>query len=98
MVVFPALFCGEASALTYVLAHGVNANASASQPETGMTALHHQCKHGRPTLVPELLKAGADPGVRDHDGRTPLDLAKVVERQTAFQYLGSLGVDGRDGS
>ena len=41
----------------------------------GQPALHHECKHGWPKLVPLLIELGADPNVKDTKGNTALHLA-----------------------
>ncbi len=54
--------------------------------ERGRTALHHAAFSGRADVVRSLLDAGADPQVRDGDGRRPSELAKAV----GFPQLASL--------
>ncbi len=43
--------------------------------EEGSTALMMAAKHDHPEVVSVLLRAGADPNLRDGEGRTALDLA-----------------------
>jgi cytohesin len=42
----------------------------------GMTPLHRIARGGRAAIVKWLLKAGADPTVRDANGKTAVDVAK----------------------
>lgn len=58
-----------------LLAHGANLRAAT---ETGNTPLHAAARLGRHDLVYHLLAAGADPGIRNRQGHTPLDTARVA--------------------
>jgi WD40 repeat protein/ankyrin repeat protein len=53
------------------------AGASVSAVDDGgLTALHFAASGGEAATVRRLLDRGADPAVRDHKGRTPLDIAE----------------------
>ena len=57
----------------------VNARTTSSDgPDVaaGQTPLHYAAKFGVYYAVKMLLRAGADPSLRDHDGETPLSLAR----------------------
>ncbi len=49
----------------------------AADPVFGGHALRTAAANGRPASVRRLLAHGADPGVRDEQGRTPLDLCRA---------------------
>jgi ankyrin repeat protein len=49
----------------------------AADPVFGGHALRTAAANGRPASVRRLLAQGADPGVRDEQGRTPLDLCRA---------------------
>lgn len=70
-----------------LLAHGANVNAQvtgtltysmriarAPSANEGMTALHVAAQNGRVEMVRYLLAKGANPEIRDHEGRRPIDL------------------------
>jgi hypothetical protein len=57
------------------LQHGVVGNAlDALDRESRWTALHCAAYSGRLQIISMLLKAGADPSIRDSDGMTPWDI------------------------
>jgi ankyrin repeat protein len=56
---------------------GANINA---RDATGQTPLHEACNGDNVEGVRELLKRGADTAVEDHNGRTPLDVARLSGR------------------
>jgi|GEM_PF-842551 len=60
----------------------------------GQTALHLLAAKGSGRrAIRALVKAGADMNACDHDGNTPLDLARSADRKTAEQELISLGAN-----
>jgi ankyrin repeat protein len=59
----------------------VNARTTSSdEPDVvaGQTPLHYAAKFGVYYAVKMLLKAGADPSLRDNNGETPVDLARKL--------------------
>lgn len=56
-------------------------------PSTGETALHFASQNGHTKIVKKLLKAGADPNVRDNLGHTPLCLAALKGKYTVGRIL-----------
>jgi len=49
-----------------------------AQSDQGETALHIEVRRAKPSpILRTLLKAGANPGLRDSEGNTPLSLAKA---------------------
>lgn len=62
-----------------------------NQPgENGVTALHLAALKATADLVELLLAHGADPGIEDHSGRTPLDYSKQNNKLN-FQSLLTTG-------
>ena len=56
----------------------------------GRTLLHHALKRGNIKLACKLLRAGADPAVKDHSGITPLTLKsdnKSTKNRTLLHHL-----------
>ena len=63
----------------------------------GETALHYMAKFGTPVKVLKMMiDAGADCNIRDHGGRTPLDVAESNNKTAAAEFLRSVG--GKRGS
>ncbi|XP_014206193.1 arfGAP with SH3 domain, ANK repeat and PH domain-containing protein isoform X3 [Copidosoma floridanum] len=53
----------------------------------GDTALHLSAKHDKAEAMKLLLKAGADPTLRNKQGKTPLDIAQEVGHHTCQELL-----------
>ncbi|XP_011502913.1 PREDICTED: arf-GAP with SH3 domain, ANK repeat and PH domain-containing protein 1 isoform X2 [Ceratosolen solmsi marchali] len=53
----------------------------------GDTALHLSAKHDKAESMKLLLKAGADPTLRNKQGKTPLDIAQEVGHHTCQELL-----------
>ena len=63
--------------LQHYVAAGLDVNATDREhPQAAWTALHVAVTGADARGVRLLLEAGADPGIKDAKGRTPLDLAK----------------------
>ena len=71
---------GATDCLRLLLARGGAAlELDAQRNDDGETALHRAAWYARPKAVQMLLAAGADPTLRNHQDKTPLDVAR--ERQ-----------------
>ena len=57
-------------------------------PRSGWTALHYAAGFGFAELVQPLLSRGADPGARDDEGQTPLDVAVEAGQAKIVEMLG----------
>jgi ankyrin repeat protein len=71
-------------------AHDADFNARGNR---GRTALHYAVQDGRAISVPlvgSLLSFGADPSLRDDDGLTPADWARVQMRANLEEVLALL--------
>ncbi|XP_058805026.1 arfGAP with SH3 domain, ANK repeat and PH domain-containing protein [Phymastichus coffea] len=53
----------------------------------GDTALHLSAKHDKAEAMKLLLRAGADPSLRNKQGKTPLDIAQEVGHHTCQELL-----------
>lgn len=77
-------------------------DANITLPVTkGNTALHYAMAIGYQDLIADLLKCGADPYIRNHKGRTPVDCIENdydggIRRMVA-EYSGSRGGGDDDG-
>jgi len=78
---FRAARHGDLAGVAQSLAAGGRIDAAA--PIDGKTAIFRAAVFGHPDLVSDLLKRGADPGVRGRDGKTVLEVvtaARLEER------------------
>jgi ankyrin repeat protein len=70
-----------------LLAHGANPNIQ--DKYYFRTPLHYAARNGAVDIVKEMLERGADPTIRDHKGKTPLDLAREEGHDEIVQILTS---------
>eukprot|EP00127_Corallochytrium_limacisporum_P005238 Clim_evm55s201 gene=Clim_evmTU55s201 len=63
---------GQMKCVVMLLDKGADVNAAGTSD--GETPLHLACARNHPRMIQTLLRAGADPSVRDAAGRTPLDV------------------------
>ena len=56
-------------------------------PADGTTLLHYAVTHSFPEAVRYLLAQGANPGIRDETGTTPLDLARQTKQEEIVRLL-----------
>ncbi|MFH1114668.1 MAG: ankyrin repeat domain-containing protein [Pseudomonadota bacterium] len=83
---------GEAKTVE-ALANGEDVNA---QNNTGKTALMFAASEGRLTVVETLLKAGADPNLKDKEGDTAASLAKKKDHYDVLKILEQASVKNQD--
>ena len=81
-----------ASIVDVLVRHGADVNARAMR---GWTPLHVQAQESYDTgaleVMEALLDAGADPNLKDDDGRTPFDLAAARDEVEKLDLLRSRG-------
>jgi ankyrin repeat protein len=63
---------GQIPQTLWLLSRGASTHVA---DDRGWTALHQAASRGNLRLLDAVLKAGGDPGRRDHSGATPLDIA-----------------------
>lgn len=63
------------------------------QDENGRTALHISTECGHEDIVREILKAGANPNIRDAAGKLPLHMATMEGKIAMVQLLLEGGAD-----
>jgi ankyrin repeat protein/peroxiredoxin len=80
-----AALAGQRAAADALLKHGANINARDS--DSGATPLHQAASWGRRSVVELLLARHADPGIKDKNGRTALDLAVANGQQEVAEVL-----------
>lgn len=83
--VHAAAFSGKPELLRLVLEHGGDANAR--NPHTGTTPLVQALLSPRADQYQVLLDAGADPGIADRNGDTPLHVAARTNNGGAILAL-----------
>jgi ankyrin repeat protein len=71
-----------------LLAKGANVNAQAAN---GMTALMIAAAHNSPPMIGLLMDAGADPNIKNKQGQTAADVAKLNDNMEAAQAILVLG-------
>jgi ankyrin repeat protein len=55
------------------------------------TPLQEAARSGQAAIAKLLLRAGADPSIRDADGKTAMDIAKENQREEVVKLLGKTG-------
>lgn len=101
-----ACAAGSPRALFILLKHGLDVNSVDSK---GCSALHYSCKFGNVPCAKVLIIAGADAGMADKEGNTPIDLVAdekakeeirgwlILEKERGLARRGA-GGDGEDAS
>ncbi|WP_298623271.1 ankyrin repeat domain-containing protein [uncultured Legionella sp.] len=77
-----AVFNCEKEKVAALIKDGNSINAACSE---GFTALHWACMRRDETLISELMSHGADPNVKNKDGKTPLDYYRYQIRVDDFK-------------
>ncbi len=80
-----AAWRGHEKIVQYLVDRGAEVNARNDQ--YGTTPLHDAARRGRMLVVEILLIHGADPVIGDHEGRTPLDMARERNQREVVQLL-----------
>ena len=79
--------------VSWLIAHG--ADISARGPG-GRTAAHLAAERNtRPTTLAILVDAGADLAIHDDDGHTPLDIARLSEKDRVVEWIEKIRTNGR---
>jgi ankyrin repeat protein len=88
MPLHTAASLGNVATVRFLLGRGANANA---EVERGVRPLHYAAKCDSREVVDELLRAGADPRVRDGEHQaTPADWARFFGKFELAGYLESV--------
>ena len=58
-----------------------------AQDGEGFTALHHACRRGQKEMCELLLSHGANPEVRDKDGKPPAYVARLFNHANILKIL-----------
>lgn len=85
-----ALFGRQAATAELLIERGADVNlkrGGAGRPRAGWTALHYAAACGFAELIEGLVGRGAERGVRDERGRTPLDVALEEKQERAARAL-----------
>ena len=75
---------GDIDRVRLAIAKGAYVNY---QDEKGGTALHWAVFYGHKEIVRLLLMQGADPLIRDKNGITPVDVAKINRKREVLKIL-----------
>jgi ankyrin repeat protein len=84
-----AVLHGRVEAVRSLLDHGASLNHV--HPADGRGALHEACVRGYADIAELLISKGADPGMRDRSGQTPLDVALAYKNPGVVALLLKLG-------
>lgn len=87
--------------LRHFIEHGVGVDSADQATVSGWTALHAAAIEPNPQAVRLLLAHGANPGLRDRRGKTPLDLATEAAQKRPGQDYSQViallqGTQGRE--
>ncbi|CAI8005187.1 Putative ankyrin repeat protein MM_0045, partial [Geodia barretti] len=75
--------------ITNILLEGEHVNLDIQEKSTGWSALHFSAERGDSATTEALLKAGANPHVKDKNGLTALEIAQVKVTKTVAPDWGS---------
>jgi ankyrin repeat protein len=93
------VICGDKKSSMIFLAASVNSKKALeyllqkspgqinTQNKNGDTALHEAARYGTAQTMTALLMAGAKKDIKNHDGKTPLEIAKSQKNEEATQLL-----------
>ncbi len=89
-----AIQCAEPPVVDYVLSNGGISDVT-SRDKEGNTPLHLAAQLGRAPIVKQLLQQpNVDESMANHQGRTPIDVARTPEIFQELQLARSLYLDG----
>ncbi len=75
---------GQIPPMLWLLAHGASPNVP---DDAGWTAVHQAVSRGNERMLGAVLEADGDLKRRDNQGRTPLDIAKIMNRRKLIPML-----------
>src|SRR5262249_10242752 len=77
---------GRVRGMRWLLAHGADPNAL--HKDSGNSALHEAIRRGlSEKVIDELLRAGANPTVKNREGKTAIDLAKSRKARNRLEMM-----------
>lgn len=76
------------SVLAHLVSNGLDINSVDKMDGSGVTALHAAVLSNDHRAAEVLLNEGADPKVTDREGRTPLELARIISRNRPDRDFG----------
>jgi ankyrin repeat protein len=82
-----AIHWGRIASAEWLLQNGADPNTA--RVKNLWTPLHQAASRGNARVVAALLERGASRKARDHDGRTPLDVAREKRRGSVVEILSS---------
>ncbi len=87
LLYFPAI-SGDIEMAAYLLEKGAEVNAG----DGSSSPLHGAVAFNQPDMVAWLLDHGADPSVKNYDGKTPVELASEQVNQALLVFFSEKGV------
>ncbi|WP_228025065.1 ankyrin repeat domain-containing protein [cf. Phormidesmis sp. LEGE 11477] len=80
-----AAFAGRTEAAKQLIAYGISLDQQG--PYNGYTALHDAIWQNHVDLAAVMIAAGADLSVRSQEGKTPLEMAKMMRHEEIAELL-----------
>ncbi|KAL8626996.1 hypothetical protein Q9189_007311 [Teloschistes chrysophthalmus] len=91
--ILAAVVGGEGKLVDLLLQHGADAHSKFANEIKGGSAVHLAVERGQPECLLLLLRAGADPGIRNSDGEQALHLAAKQGNVKLTRLLLQRGAD-----
>ncbi len=85
MKLIEAVCNNDKASVMRIIAKGINPNLT--EDDDGVTALHHAVQRNLMDIVQILLLAGADPAAETCEGLTPLEVARMNQRDDMIKLL-----------